>query len=168
MRLSFFFPDIRSQSSMVKATTRRFTLVRLSTLRDINNSRPRPDMHSAPHHLPRNPIQTARFDTNSRSRFALPRDRLVHQPRATFSTEEAFRFAVAIRSRVCCDRSLERRDYLERGEDGGHAVGGRALVAAFGAVAYEELLGCGEGGGEFDETALASPFHLRDCVYGTE
>jgi hypothetical protein len=39
------------------------------------------------------------------------------------------------------------------------------LVAAFGAVAYQELLGCGEGGREFDEAALASSIHYSGCVY---
>jgi hypothetical protein len=41
------------------------------------------------------------------------------------------------------------------------------LVAAFGAVAYEELLGCGQWGGEFDEAALAPSFHcfFFGCVY---
>jgi hypothetical protein len=150
---------------MAKATTRWFALVRLSIIRDIDDRRPRPNMHSTPHHLPRNPIQTTRLDTHSRSRFAIPRDRLVHQPRATPSTKEALRFPVAVRSRECCDCSWEWRFYFKRGKDGGHAVGGGALVAAFGAVTYEELLGCGEGGGEFDEAALASSFHCFRCIY---
>lgn len=144
---------------MAKATTGRLALVRLSTVRDINDRRPRPDMHSRPHHLLRNPIQTPRLHTHSVSRFALLRNRLVHHSRATPSTEIAFCLAVAVRSRVCCDCAREGRGYGEGGEDGGHAVGGGALVAAFGAVADEELEGGGEGGCKFDEAALAASFH---------
>lgn len=83
----------------------------------------------------------------------------MHQPCTTSSTEEAFCFPITVRPGVCCDRFWEWSFYLERGEDGGHAVGGGALVAAFGAVADDELLGGGEGGGECYEGALAAAFH---------
>lgn len=155
----FSFPFLHYRSTMTKTPTRRFTLTRLNPFRYINNSRLRPDMHSTPHHLPRNPIQTPRLHTNSRSQRAILRDRLVHQPGATSGTEETSCLAVAVWARVCCDCVGIWRGYGEGGEDGGHAVGGGALVAAFGAVADEELEGRWEGGGEGYEAALAAPFH---------
>lgn len=144
---------------MTEAPTRRFRSISLNPFRYINDCRPRPNMHSAPHHLLRDPVQTTRLDTHSRSRFALLRDRLVHQPGATSSTEETSSLAVAVGSGVGSDCAGIGRGYGEGGEDGGHAVGGGALVAAFGAVADEELEGGGERGGEGYEAALAASFH---------
>ena len=152
---------MRERSAMAKAASRRFAFVRLDIVRDIDDSRLCPDMHSRPHHLLRNTIKAARLDTNSFSRSAVPRDRLMHQPSATFGTKVAPRLAVRVRSRIHGDRAGKWSRYLERREDGGHAVGRGALVAAFAAVTYEELLWCWEGRGEFYLAALASPFHFR-------
>ena len=87
----------------------------------------------------------------------------MHQPRATSGAEEAFCLAVAVRARVCCDCAWIWRGHGEEGEEGGHAVGGGALVAAFGAVADEEFWGSWEGSGEGYEGALAAALHRCEC-----
>lgn len=83
----------------------------------------------------------------------------MHQPSSTLGTEEALRLAIGVRPRVFGDSTGKGREYFEGGEDGGHAVGGRALMAALGAMANEECLWFGKRGGEGDLAALAASFH---------
>jgi hypothetical protein len=148
----YLFPDtmivpwacvtcIQSRSTMTETPSRRLTLIRFNTVRNINNSRLRPNMHSTPHHLLRNPFKTARLNTDGRSRRAILRNRLMHQPGAALGAEEAFRFAMRVGSSVYGNGTWEWRWNGECWEDGGHAVGRGALMSTFGAVADQELLG---------------------------
>lgn len=57
------------------------------------------------------------------------------------------------------DGALVRRRDLEEWEDGCHAVRRRRLVSAFRAVADEDGGRLGRRRREFDEPALAVPFH---------
>jgi hypothetical protein len=109
---------------MVETTSRRFILVRFSIIWNINNSRSSPDVHSRPHHLLRDPIKAARLNTNSRCWYAVLGNGLMHQPRATFSAEEAFRFAIRIGAYIYGDGTRKWRKCFEGWEDSGHAVGG--------------------------------------------
>lgn len=84
----------------------------------------------------------------------------MNQPRATFRAEVPVRPAIRVWTTVNGDGSGVRFFDVKVWKDGGHAVGGGGLVAAFGAVADVEFERLREWGCEGDGAALTVPFHF--------
>lgn len=113
--------------------------------------------HRRPHHLLVQIIQTSRLYRNRIRDVSLLINMLMINPTPAIRAEVSLRHAIRIRT--CVRRDVARK--REEREDCGHAVCGRRLVTALGAVADVEGLRGWKRCSEFYVAALAGALHYE-------